>query len=289
MTMRAINIIARDTILELSRRKVLLAILIAVALTAIFFVLAIAVVPFIVQRMVDKMTVGSNPDPVQVTMLAKQLNMQGYNLLVSIFSAVIELLGTLLALMMFTTLLPGEIERGSIKFLISKPVSRLEVVMGKWTGGCVVLLCYSASASLLQILGSLYLTGGLSLDDLHTLPFLFCKLLIRGSVALCFSIAMKPILAGVLAFFISGDIFAFFAMFTGQSPAHYCLAALSYLLPNYSIFPVHSLLKSMSRAIGANMPEISILDIAGRGGYAMLYTAAMLFLTIRQFNRKDLT
>jgi ABC-type transport system involved in multi-copper enzyme maturation permease subunit len=288
--MRAINIIARDTLMELSKRKVLLAILITVGLTAIFFILAIVVEPFVAQRIVEKMTINnSSLGPDQTAMLVKQFNRQGYNLLVTIFSIVIELLGTLLAIIMFSTLLPGEIERGSIKFLISKPVSRLELMLGKWAGGGFVLLCYSAGASLLQMLGSLYLTGSLSPDDIRAFPFLLCKLLIRGSVSMCFSIAMKPILAGVLAFFVSGDIFALFAKFTGDSITHYFLAAISYLLPNYSIYPVRSFQNVFFLAMGASVPELSILGIAVRGFYALLYIAAMLYLTSLQFERKDLT
>ncbi len=288
--MRAISIIARDTILELSKRKVLLAILIAVALTAVFFIVAISAVPFVVQKMAGQMIInGSSPAPDQVAPLAMQLQKQGYNLLVTIFSALIELLGTLLALIMCATFLPAEIERGSIKFLISKPVSRLEVVMGKWTAAAVVLFFYSGGASLLQVIASLYLTGGVTPDDIRAFPFLFFKLLIRGSVTMCLSIAMKPILAGVLAFFISGDLFALFARFTGETAVHYISGALSYLLPNYSIFPVRSFFNSFALAMGAQIPELSILDVTLRGGYALLYSAAMLYVTITWFNRKDLT
>ncbi|GEM_PF-1214050 len=289
--MRAIRVIAGDTILELSKRKVLLAVLIAVALTAVLFIVSISVVPFVVQKMAGQITInGSRPAPDQIAPLTRQLQMQGYNLLVTIFSGVIELLGTLMALIMCVTFLPAEIERGSIKFLISKPVSRLEVVVGKWAAGCLVLLCYSGITSLLQVLASLYLTGGVTPDDIRSFPFLFFKLLIRGSVAMCFSVAMKPILAAVLAFFISGDIFAFFARFTGDSVVHYLLVAISYLLPNYSIFPVRSsFLSSLAHAMGAAVPELSILDMAARGTYAIIYVAAMLYLTITWFKGKDLT
>ncbi|MDQ7824141.1 MAG: ABC transporter permease subunit [Candidatus Eremiobacteraeota bacterium] len=284
--MRAVNLIARDTILELSKRKVLLAIVIAVALTVLLYVIAIAVEPSSVQKMVDRMTSGRDLSPDQVAALSMQIRKQGYGILVSVFSFVMEVLGTLIALIMFGTLIPAEIERGSIKFLISKPVSRLEVAAGKWTAGCMVLLCYSAGTSLLQALSSLYLTGGITGDTLHTFPFLFCKLLMRGSVAMCLSVAMTPVLAGVLAFFISGDIFAFLAGITGQSPL---FVALSYLLPNYSAFPVHSFWNTMAHAVGASVPELSVLDIAARCAYGLFYAAAMLFLTIRQFNGKDLT
>lgn len=288
--MRAISIIARDTLLELSKRKVLLAILITVALTAVLFIVSISVVPFVVEKMASQITInGSRPAPDQIAPLTRQLQTNGYNLVVTIFSGVIEILGTLLALIMCVTFLSGEIERGSIKFLISKPVSRLEVVAGKWTAACMVLLCYSAVTSLLQVLASLYLTGGVTPDDIRAFPFLFFKLLMRGSVAMCLSIAMKPILAAVLAFFIAGDIFAFFARFTSESAVHYILAAISYLLPNYSIFPVRSPINFLAHAMGAAVPDLSILDIAARSAYAIIYSAVMLYLTITLFNKKDLT
>jgi len=288
--MRAVSIIAKDTLLELSKRKVLLAILIAVILTAALFIVSIAVAPLVAERMAGQITInGSRPAPDQIAPIARQMQKHGCKILVTIFTVVIELLGTLLALIMCVSFLPSEIERGSIKFLISKPVSRLEVVAGKWTAACTVLLCYSAVTSILQVLASLYLTGGLTPDDIRAFPFLFFKLLIRGSVAMCFSVAMKPILAAVLAFFISGDIFSLFAGIVGDSPVHYILAAISFLLPNYSIFPVRSPLNAIAHAIGAAAPDISILDFALRGIYAIVYSAAMLYITIRWFEKKDLT
>jgi len=288
--MRVVSIIARDTLLELSKRKVLLAILITVALTAVLFIVAVSVMPSVVERMAGQMIInGNRPAPDQIAPLVIQLKKQGCNLLVTIFSGVIELLGTLLALIMCVTFLPAEIERGSIKFLISKPVSRLEVVAGKWAAACTVLLCYSAVTSILQIIASLYLTGAIIPDDIHAIPFLFFKLLIRGSVAMFLSIAMKPILAAVLAFFISGDIFGFFAGIAGDSASGYILAAISYLLPNYSIFPVRSFLNFLASAMGAAVQEISIFSMAARGAYAIFYSAVMIYLTITWFNKKDLT
>lgn len=287
--MRVISIIARDTVLELLRKKVLLAILIAVTFIAVLFVVSSATVPFFAEKMVEKATASNNSDPAQIAMLTEQFKKQGYNLLVSVFSWVIEFLGTFLALIMFAALLPGEIERGSIKFLISKPVSRLEVVLGKWAGGTLVLFCYSVGTSVLQMLSSLYLTGGITPDDFRALPFLFCKLFIRGSVVMCLSVAMKPILAGVLAFFISGDIFWAFARFTAQSALHYIMVIISYLLPNYAIFPVRSSLGCLAQIMGSGATDLSVVDMAARCGYALIYTAFMLFLTARQFERKDLT
>lgn len=288
--MRAVKILARDALGEFAKRRVLLAILVAGALTAVIFAVAVAVVPLVVQRIVENMSVeNQRPDPAQLATLVKQLNTQGCSMVVTVFSMVIEILGTLLAIIMFSTLLPTEIERGSIKFLISKPVSRLDVILGKWTAGGAVLLGYSAGAAALTALAGVYLTGGLSPEDAHTLPFLFFKLLLRGSVAMCLSIAMKPILAGVLAFFVSGDLFGFLAGLTGTSVPHYIFAAIAYLLPNYSIFPLRSFLGSLARAMGANVPDLTLLDMALRGGYAMLYIAALLFLTAKLFEKRDLT
>jgi ABC-type transport system involved in multi-copper enzyme maturation permease subunit len=238
---------------------------------------------------VEKATVNNNSDPAQMAMLTEQFKSNGYTLLVSVFSWVIEFFGTFLALIRFATLLPGEIERGSIKFLISKPVSRLEVVLGKWAGGTLVLFCYSVGTSVLQMLSSLYLTGGITPDDFRALPFRFCKLFMRGSVVMCLSVAMKPILAGVLAFFISGDIFWVFARFTAQAVIHYLLLIISYLLPNYATFPVRSSLGCLAQLMGSGATDLSMLDIAARCGYALIYAALMLFLTAWQFERKDLT
>jgi ABC-type transport system involved in multi-copper enzyme maturation permease subunit len=286
--MRAVRIIALDALAEMAKRKILLAVLLAAAFTACIFIVAVAFTPAVVQRLVQQATGPHSGDPLQAAAFARQLNAQGYNLEVSLFCGAIELIGTLLALVMFSTFLPWEIERGSIKFLISRPVSRLDVALGKGAAGAAVILGYSILAGLLQLGASLYLTGGLAPEDIRTMPFLFCKLLLRGSAALWLSMVMRPILAGVLAFFISGDIFSWPARFTEGAP-HYVFLAVSFILPNYSIFPLRSFLTDIARAVGFHVPDLTLLDIAARGAYAGLYICVMFALAMRALNRKDLT
>jgi hypothetical protein len=79
--------------------------------------------------------------------------------------------------------------------------------MGKFLGGLMVLAGYSILMGGLQILGSLYLTGKLDPPDRYCMILLFCNLMLRGSIAMAMSMIMRPVLSGVIAFFLSGDIF----------------------------------------------------------------------------------
>ncbi|OQA18681.1 MAG: ABC-2 family transporter protein [bacterium ADurb.Bin363] len=280
--------ISKDTIREMTKRKLILAIVIAGILTAILFLIFSGIVGIISQKLVHSMLQGRSVSQEEIKILTQEVNQKGFGTLVTFFSIAIDLLGIFLVLLTFSTFLPTEIDRGTIKLIISKPVSRLEVVLGKFLAGTIVLLSYSILMGVMLILGSIYLNGKVDYSDIYGCILMFCKLLMMGSITMAMSMMMRPILASVVTFFLSGDIFVWVAtIFYSSKPLYYIFVALYYILPSYSIFEVHNI-KNLFLSLFVKIPPLTSGDIFYKAGYSMDIILIMLAITVILFNKKDL-
>lgn len=276
--MKTILAIAKDSLREMSKRKLILAIIIAAILTAFLFVVSIGIVDIIARKMVSGSTGGQgSPEAV------KMITSQGYNALVTVFSIIIELIGTFLALLAFSTFLPTEIDRGTIKFIISKPVSRMELALGKFLGGTIVILVYSVLMGIIQIVASIYLLGEIDAQEMYLSFLPLFKYLMIGSVAMTLSVIVRPVLAAVIAFFLSGDILLWVPMMVSSKIITYPVILFYYILPTYSIFESRTL-----KNLIFSIPPMTASDLIYKILYAMDFIAIMLIITIFLFNRKDL-
>jgi len=282
--MKSIYSIAKDSIREMSRRKLLLAILIAGILTAFLFVIITAILPIVAEKTAANFLKGQN-SPGTMEFMTKEIMEKGYKLLVSCFSLAIEVLGVFLAILTFSTFLPTEIDRGTIKLIISKPVSRSELVLGKYLGGTIVLFCYTLIMGILLVLSSLYLTGKIEPADGYQAGFIFFKLLMRGSIAMALSMVIRPIIASIITIFLAGDIFATVAMlFSKTAVIYYPSAILYYILPSYSLFDT----KTLGSFLGISNPNLSLPSILCKAGYGIDIALIMVIATIVLFEKKDL-
>mgnify|MGYP000918061192 CR=1 FL=1 len=283
--------VAKDTVREMSRKKLLLAIIVAGIFTAILFATGVAVVPMAGERVVTGLSQGQQASPEVMASMITQFNEKGYNFLVTCFSIAIELIGTFLTILMFSTFLPTEIDRGTVKLIISKPVSRFQFIMGKFLGGVMIMAGYSVLMGGLQILGSLYLTGKLDPPDRYCMVLLFCNLMLRGSTAMAMSMIMRPVLSGVVSIFLSGDIFLLIATLFSAKYIYYPSAILYYILPCYSLFQTRTMwFWNFLIALFSNYQPhaLTLTDICYKTAYALDVTIIMLAFTIILFNRKDL-
>jgi ABC-type transport system involved in multi-copper enzyme maturation permease subunit len=161
----------------------------------------------------------------------------------------------------------------------------MELVLGKFLGGAIVLFCYTCIMGILLVLSSLYLTGKVEPADGYQAGFIFFKLIIRGSIAMALSMIIRPIIASIITVFLAGDIFSSIAMLFPKTPViHYPSLILYYLLPSYSVFDT----KTLGSFLGMGNPDLSIHAILCKTGYAIDMTVIMLIVTIVLFNKKDL-
>ena len=266
--MNAIFAITKDTLREMSRRKLLLSIIIAGILMALLFVLVTVIagiyLPEIFQKGGSAQAMGA-----------------GYGFIGTIFSIGVDILGVLLVLFSFSSFLPTEIDRGTIKLIISKPVNRMEVVTGKFLGGAIVMAGYTIMMGILQILASLYLTKTFDIQELYVYILLFSKFLMLGSAVMALSVIVRPILAAVIAFFLSGDIFSLLAMLFSSKIIKIPLMAFYYILPTY-----YTALYEIPRKLSSE--ALSFTEILYKTAYGLDFMIIALAITVILFNKKDL-
>src|SRR2546422_9509354 len=145
MTMPPFLVIARLTIQESSRRRLLLALL----------VLTLLVVGFSAWGF-NKITTVTRSDgtplpPDQVALLTSQLLI----VITFMFSGVLALSAAVVA----GPLISAEVESGLLLSMLARPVRRSEVVIGKWLGLAVLVAIYAAGSAFLEITADHWATG----------------------------------------------------------------------------------------------------------------------------------
>ena len=125
--MRNIRIMTIATLREAMSKKVFV------------FFMGISAVVLIIQLIifslinVDKLTIAANPMGLTISM--QQIISKFEMMIVS----PLAVLGLLLAIFSSSSFIPTMLEKGNIDLLLSKPVSRAELILGKYLGGVLVV------------------------------------------------------------------------------------------------------------------------------------------------------
>ncbi|TMD17135.1 MAG: ABC transporter permease [Chloroflexi bacterium] len=178
-------VIARLTIQESSRRRLLLALLI----------LTLVVVGFSAWGF-NKITTltranGTPLPPEQVALLTSQLLI----VVTFMFSGVLALSAAVVA----GPLISGEVESGLLLSMLARPVRRSEVVIGKWLGLAALVAVYAAGAGSLELGAVDWATGYLPPHPVELLVFVAAEGLVLLSVGMLLSTRLSGITAGVIA------------------------------------------------------------------------------------------
>ena len=175
--------------------------------------------------------------------------------------------GSLVSLFIFSTAVTSEIRRGTIRLTLSKPISRIQYLLGKYLGGIVVMAAYAIIASLAMLLFSASSHVELS-PVMKWAPWLmFCRQLMLGSLAMLLSLFVHPAIASALAFFAGNG---FYSM--DHNP-------LYYLLPSYGPFNVFQKILT-----GSLMNENDVLLLTL---YALDFVILMLLFAWWRFQGKE--
>src|SRR6185295_15874725 len=112
-------------------------------------------------------------------------------------------LGSLLALALFTTVVSSEIQTGTIRVTLSKPLPRWAYLVGRMLGAAIIVTAYGVIVALAQIvLGTLSDMHGAT-RILSSAWLSLCGHLILGTVALALSLFFRAPVAAVVAWFAS--------------------------------------------------------------------------------------
>jgi ABC-type transport system involved in multi-copper enzyme maturation permease subunit len=172
--------IARMTILEASRRKLLLAL-------AVLTLVVVVVTSWGFSRLPTMNNVTS----AQVRVAASQLTI----LMAFMFSGVLALGSTLVS----APSIASDIESGVALAILPRPIRRSEVLMGKWLGLAVLVVLYAAGSGLLELLGIWIGTNYLPPNPIAAIAFVGAEGIILMTLALLFSTRLAPMTGGVIA------------------------------------------------------------------------------------------
>ncbi|HEY6115331.1 MAG TPA: ABC transporter permease subunit, partial [Candidatus Dormibacteraeota bacterium] len=143
--MPPILVIARLTVQESSRRRLLLALLVLTLLVVGFSAWGFNKITTINQ------SDGTPLPPAQIAFITSQLLI----VVTFMFSGVLALSAAVVA----GPLISGEVESGLLLSMLARPVRRSEVVIGKWLGLGVLVALYAAVAGGAELLAVDWATG----------------------------------------------------------------------------------------------------------------------------------
>jgi ABC-type transport system involved in multi-copper enzyme maturation permease subunit len=98
----------------------------------------------------------------------------------------------------------ADIESGILYSIVTRPVRRSEVLLGKWLGLMVVLLAYSAVVSGLEIAVVDWVSGFLPPNPVAVWAYLFCEGALLLTLALLLSTRLSAIASGVVSIAVFG-------------------------------------------------------------------------------------
>jgi ABC-type transport system involved in multi-copper enzyme maturation permease subunit len=205
--------------------------------------------------------------------------------------------GLFIAVFIGIGLVSKEVERRSIYALLAKPITRYQLVLGKYCGLILTLAVNVAvmAAALYVVLGfmvwrlppeSRFVTDTPSLDPalLKAVALIFVELTLVTALALFFSTFSSPMLSAALTFGLyiaghfSGDLKNFDAVVDSQMAGRFA-HAVYWLLPNLAQFDIKS-------DVVHGLP-VSIGYMALTSAYAALYIAMLLAVSGLVFSRRD--
>ena len=275
-----IFVIARLTIREAQRRRLLwVALFMGLAFLLVFGV------AFHFIRLDIERQVAASEDLSFVSVLLLTAGLYAVNLLVNVVAVLVSV-----------TTISGEIESHTIDAIVTKPIPRWQVVVGKWLGFVVLVLGYLA-----MLVGGLmlivYLRSGFYMDNIvrGVLMMALAALLVL-TMSIAGGTRLSTIANGVLTFMLFG--IAFLGGLVEQVGALIRnTAAVNVGIVSSLIMPADSLWKKATAyfqpsdvtnpfELGpfAAITEPSTLMVV----YAVLYLVVLLAFSLWSFSRRDL-
>lgn len=198
---------------------------------------------------------------------------------------VLGLFSTVMGVLSTARLMPEEIGRRTVYPLLARPISRLDLLVGKLLGG--VLVSWTAFLVLCALTAAVLAAFRIPFEPLM-LQYLLAKML--GLVLLCgvtlaLSCWMTPQAAATMSLILAfGSPMVVRALVMAHETSGEGLRTLfrllNALLPQYSLFDLGG------RVANFGWPTVPSWVIAWLAGYALLYTSAMLGLAWVRFQRQ---
>ncbi|MDE5109211.1 MAG: ABC transporter permease [Trichodesmium sp. St17_bin3_1_1] len=199
--------------------------------------------------------------------------------------AAISILGLIVTVFVGTGLVNKEIEKRTVYILVAKPLSRSELIVGKYIGLSSVLAILLIAMTviyglILSFSGISYPIGGI----LVTIIFMFVQLSLLTAVAILFGVFTSSLLATLFTFgiYLMGNLSRDLVKLGDLSDnpgIKKLMMGLYVVLPDLNRFDLKN------DAVYGILPSIS--NLLTNLGYALLYTMLVLSITIAMFARRE--
>jgi len=198
--------------------------------------------------------------------------------------ATISIFGVITAIMVGSRLVHKEIDKKAVFMVITRPVSRVEYIAGKFAG---IMMALGALTGLMTaVMLAVMLVSGVGVSGAVVLAVLLTiiEIALIASIVIFFSTFTTPILTSFFSICIfaagslSNDLRAFAEKFGGETMKT-VISAVYFLLPNMATFnlrheAVHGLRYSHGEVL---LPVL----------YGLAYIAAMLYFAYLVFRRRE--
>ncbi|HEV2348384.1 MAG TPA: ABC transporter permease [Terriglobia bacterium] len=199
----------------------------------------------------------------------------------------ISVFGLIMAIFIGIGLVSKEIERHTIYHILSKPVRRVEFIVGKYLGLVLTLAINTAIMTVGFYLAIYYQKRSLGAEDLAPLSaiyFILLQLAIVVGLAIFFSCISTPVLSAVFTFcvYIIGHFLSemrWLGTTLHSRVAKGATEVLYYLLPNLSDFDF------ITRT--AHGEKISASLMVSNSLYALLYVTVLISASILIFEERE--
>jgi ABC-type transport system involved in multi-copper enzyme maturation permease subunit len=207
----------------------------------------------------------------------------------------VDLLAVLMTILTSIDTLSGEIASGTIQAIATKPISRWQLLVGKWVGFCGMLTAYIAimvggvnfATYVMEGVTARHLARGLSLMWMESIVLL--------SVTFAFATYFSTLTTGVLALglhglaFLGGWIEQVGAITQTSSAVNVGIIA-SVLMPTEALWRRAAFEMQSPLAAAMRISPFSTLSVPSLAMvvYALLYLAIALTVAIHRFSQRDL-
>ena len=287
--MRAILTIARLTVAEAARRRILVVLL---ALTLV----SVALTTLGVERLVTLGRASGDANELEIQVGVSQILI----LVAFMFSFVLAMTAAFLA----APSIAADLETGVAHALLARPIRRADYVIGRWIGLVVIVAAYAAGSGLLEIAAVRLVTGYAPPQPPMAVAFLSAQAIVLLTLALLCSTRLPAIAAGAICVVVYGlgwmaGVFAGIGRVFDAGPLVAVAEASRWLLPSdglwrgtiYSLEPPAVVLVALGRggpAADANPFFASTPPPLPFLAWSVAWVVLVLALTVVSLDRRDL-
>ena len=285
-----IFIIARMTIREAVRRRIVLTGLILGVCFLLVYSIGFHMITGEISRNAANIEAsGTNPG---ITRIAQ---VEGINTLLLAGMYAVTFLSIAMAALLGADTLAGEINSGTIQTIVTKPIRRASVVLGKWLGFAALLGFYFILMAVGTMLSVWLQSGYAAPHFLAGLGLIYLETLLVMTISLMCSTSLSALATGGVVFglyglaFIGGWIEQFGSLLQNDTAVKVGIIT-SLVIPSESLWrrAAYEMQSPISGALGMSpFGTISIPSLL-MVGYAVVYLIAALVLAVRIFSRRDL-